>query len=486
MNVGRNDPCPCGSGKKHKRCCLVLASVAPAYTELDRDEALARLQAFIATDRFKSASLRIFESFLGPSFSLRSPNEQARIVDHPTCKIGMLTFILYDEDVEGGKSIAEVFLERARRDLSGGVRRYIERMCSSSVGLYEVMAVERDQGLDLRDMHTGRRIWVRERQGTHGIHRFNVMLLRLRWDTEDVAVLDGAMAGFTPFQAQHLMRLLAQRWDAARETDAEMNLAHFLKRSGPPVINQFFIDQVLCPQEPKLVTIDGDPIEFCDVIFDLRDERRLRAALSADDHFTVEDERTWSLLASPSSVSTGQVLILATIRIRNGSLVCETKSRARATRVRDRMSSLAGDALSFRSMETMTVEEARSEKRPESRSVDTPRTKEIQESFFAHFYGRWLDTPVPSLAAHTPRQAAHNDTLRSKVVTLLKELQRDNERKREAGMTSYDVSWMWNELGLSPEEPYAPAMLVHDDADESSRPSLAFESYKGMILSGAP
>jgi uncharacterized protein YecA (UPF0149 family) len=20
--VGRNDPCPCGSGKKHKRCCL--------------------------------------------------------------------------------------------------------------------------------------------------------------------------------------------------------------------------------------------------------------------------------------------------------------------------------------------------------------------------------------------------------------------------------------------------------------------------------
>ena len=22
MSVGRNDPCPCGSGKKHKRCCL--------------------------------------------------------------------------------------------------------------------------------------------------------------------------------------------------------------------------------------------------------------------------------------------------------------------------------------------------------------------------------------------------------------------------------------------------------------------------------
>ncbi len=22
IEVGRNDPCPCGSGKKYKRCCL--------------------------------------------------------------------------------------------------------------------------------------------------------------------------------------------------------------------------------------------------------------------------------------------------------------------------------------------------------------------------------------------------------------------------------------------------------------------------------
>ena len=22
MNIGRNDPCPCGSGKKYKKCCL--------------------------------------------------------------------------------------------------------------------------------------------------------------------------------------------------------------------------------------------------------------------------------------------------------------------------------------------------------------------------------------------------------------------------------------------------------------------------------
>lgn len=492
MSLGRNDPCPCGSGKKHKRCCLAaLASMAPAYTEGDRDEALARLQAFIATDRFKSAMPRVFEGFFGPSYALRPPDERTRIVDHPTCNTGLFTFMLYDDDIEGGKSVAEIFLERTRRDLSGGVRRYIERMCASSVGLYEILAVELDQGLELRDMHTGRRIWVRERLGTHGVHRFDVMLLRLRWDTEEVAVLDGAVAAFTPLQARPLMRLLAQRWEAARATDPEMDLASFLKRRGPPIINQFFIDQVLCPQPPKLVTADGDPLMFCDVIFDLRNEERLRAALSADDHVEVEDEQTWTLFASPFSASSDQVLVLATIRIQNGRLICETKSRERAERMRDRMSMLAGDALRFREIQTTSVEEARAERGSGSSAKSTGRgtlhADPLLEAFFARFYGEWLDTPIPMLADQTPRQAVHDEALRSKLVVLLKELQRDNELKREAGTTSHDVSWMWNELGLSPDEPCALAMLAFDDDDgESSGRSLVCESYKGGVLSGIP
>ena len=46
--IGRNDPCPCGSGKKYKKCCLLQQdspkrssskrkmSLIPVYTELDQ------------------------------------------------------------------------------------------------------------------------------------------------------------------------------------------------------------------------------------------------------------------------------------------------------------------------------------------------------------------------------------------------------------------------------------------------------------------
>ena len=46
MNIGRNDPCPCGSGKKFKKCCgaVIPVQAAPAVTP-------ARVDAVTVTQR---------------------------------------------------------------------------------------------------------------------------------------------------------------------------------------------------------------------------------------------------------------------------------------------------------------------------------------------------------------------------------------------------------------------------------------------------
>jgi tetratricopeptide (TPR) repeat protein len=58
--VGRNDPCPCGSGKKYKRCCLekdeaaarALAAARPAVAE----EIADKLDAAYEEDEFTAES----------------------------------------------------------------------------------------------------------------------------------------------------------------------------------------------------------------------------------------------------------------------------------------------------------------------------------------------------------------------------------------------------------------------------------------------
>lgn len=38
MKIGRNDPCPCGSGKKFKKCCKDVAKFRPSSDETQKDK----------------------------------------------------------------------------------------------------------------------------------------------------------------------------------------------------------------------------------------------------------------------------------------------------------------------------------------------------------------------------------------------------------------------------------------------------------------
>ena len=56
--TGRNEPCPCGSGKKYKKCCLVAhaAGAAPAPTLKSRGQPYA-----FANDDFDERSNRVVD-----------------------------------------------------------------------------------------------------------------------------------------------------------------------------------------------------------------------------------------------------------------------------------------------------------------------------------------------------------------------------------------------------------------------------------------
>lgn len=48
--AGRNDPCPCGSGQKYKRCCLPRDEAAERTAAAERAAALAREEPYAAID----------------------------------------------------------------------------------------------------------------------------------------------------------------------------------------------------------------------------------------------------------------------------------------------------------------------------------------------------------------------------------------------------------------------------------------------------
>jgi hypothetical protein len=60
--LGRNDPCPCGSGKKYKQCCL---KAADAQIANDRSEAVPKAIQWLFTKYEQPARAALDEGFFG-------------------------------------------------------------------------------------------------------------------------------------------------------------------------------------------------------------------------------------------------------------------------------------------------------------------------------------------------------------------------------------------------------------------------------------
>ena len=59
--IGRNDPCPCGSGKKHKKCCLGKGSVqATPPTQVSVSKEVETLQESAASKNETIKSIGVF------------------------------------------------------------------------------------------------------------------------------------------------------------------------------------------------------------------------------------------------------------------------------------------------------------------------------------------------------------------------------------------------------------------------------------------
>ncbi|GBF33324.1 hypothetical protein DCCM_2423 [Desulfocucumis palustris] len=90
MKVGRNQPCPCGSGKKYKHCCannaITLSGLKPRFIELlSRDHGTPVLdETFIDKNPYKelSAARLIYSAFVMPGIEELAHREAGKFINN--------------------------------------------------------------------------------------------------------------------------------------------------------------------------------------------------------------------------------------------------------------------------------------------------------------------------------------------------------------------------------------------------------------------
>lgn len=431
-NVGRNVACPCGSGRKYKKCCIGQRTTVAAYTSADKDAALRRLLHTIHPEDLEAALERFLDGHRQLGQTPKHPT-----VEHMT-EYAFLWWAFFDELVED-ETIADHVLANTR-DLGPGERNFLEMARLTSMRLYEIVAVQPGSSMTVRDVLHGHDIQVAERSASRQLHAGDLIAARVMpQGASGQPELDG---GLFPIQAS-LRQSLVDDLEFMQDDLDDAERKEFL----PPM----FFRAWMTPTFPKLANFDGEPIVMTKVVFDVINEAKLVNALHSTSELEQSNEVTiwdWVKKSRKNPVSLGH------LEIREGRLELEVNSRERGERGKTMIEKLGKGAVKHRVTEYRNMEQALASARDKPREPK-PLPKELAEparqavlQYLQQHYERWVDEPVPMLDGETPRYAATKPELRGRVAKLIEGLEEMYEKAREEGSAAYDPGWMWKELGL--------------------------------------
>jgi hypothetical protein len=447
--VGRNEPCPCGSGRKFKKCCLGRQGAElGAFTRAERESALTALTRFAHREEFTEAHDRAEDEFWGDYWDDLSDEEAEQLEELDDDEYAFHTWFHFDHLLPEGRSMADVFLEREGHRLRAGEREYLTRMRATQLRLYEVVEVRVEEGLRLVDLWTDERVWVSERIATRQLVQWDLLGARLMPGEHGGLVMDGAPYLYPALARDDILEELRETYQEAGTPEA----AAFFK-STAPLFHWLWLDHVALRPRPVVVTPEGDPVVLARVRFDVNDRKRLLASLASHPDVTAGSDGHYAWYEGEEA--DGMRRRVGVFVVEEERLTFETMSEVRAARGRGFLEGLAGGAVTYRATDYQDVDEAL-EDGADAASPPAEVPAEMEAALAAEFYERhyrdWPDTPVPALGGQTPREAAGLAESRPALVALLKDFESRAERQRRAGRTAYDVRRLWGELGLTRPE----------------------------------
>ena len=175
-----NAPCPCGSGRKYKRCCHAAQKAEQARARSARQESGNLVMRF-AERRSPGGFLRCREAVLAP---LRERFGPVRVQDvaqrvEDILLVNLVDSFLADEPLDGGRTPIELFLaDPASEGLHPTARTHLESWAAASLSLYEVEEIEPGEGLTLKDLFSGDLVRVAERTASQRLSQWDVVMTR--------------------------------------------------------------------------------------------------------------------------------------------------------------------------------------------------------------------------------------------------------------------------------------------------------------------
>jgi hypothetical protein len=442
---GRNEPCPCGSGKKYKHCHLLAVQPHAGITPQHRADAFAALMKYSSRSEFDDVVATAALMWLGDDPDEDAEDALAEIMEFDTSRETFFDWLFFDLALDDGQALAEMFLLQRGRSLHPRAEEFIRLMLGTHLRAYQVREARPGEGLRLRDLWTTDEMWVVERSAAQQAVMWDVLVARLHTLADGTHQLEGSAILLPPMVTRDLVKTVKADHRRLLKTEPGLSIDEFFK-SVAPVFRLVWYDEVANAVPPVLRTVEGHDLTASTLVFDVpRAGEALVTVLEAPD-FEPTDIGSAVWLDAQSEPRR----LLGDLHVDKGTLTLLTMSRERAARGHARLEELLGP-LRLASEEHLDAPAPGPD--PEASPVvagdddiDIDSVPEVKLMLEAQDRA-WLDLEIPALDGATPRAAATSWRLRPRLVDLLIDTENRQARMSRRG-AGRDAAWLWEELGL--------------------------------------
>jgi len=445
--VGRNDPCPCGSGMKYKKCCREKMFTQIGKEELIKQKLVQELlklfkQRFYK-DRYEDVRAIFWDDFAPSEFLKRDSLQNA--------EINFWEWVVHDwVDEVSGKSLIDLFIE-SKKALSLDEHKVLTMMKNSVITLYEVQEVFPEKGLLLKDLIRGGQYNVREKAATRHLAKWDVLATRLL-QVDGQYIMSGAAYPYPIKVKDEILADTLFRYNHYRKKDPDVGMDGFLKANGER-FNFYWYDLIQNPPKVKLTTTDREPMVISKAYYEFEDKGSVVEAIGNIEDFE-EDGDGFIWLGKRGK--DGEATILGRAFFDRKTLILECNSKERLKKGKEIIRKhLLGVTHKVDSYEDIYKHlDSLKEKPIPEPSGDIPF--EVHQQLYTRFMEKhcrkWLTEKIPALGGKNPKQAVRSKKGKEQVKELLKSFENTEEHNKKAGEPYYDLSWMWDELGIEREE----------------------------------
>jgi hypothetical protein len=454
--IGRNDPCPCGSGRKYKHCHGREESNVVALPD-DGGRAVERAMRWLHDYRrkaFASALDALFDAVVldaghAPATGLDEEFAAGLQVNLIEWLLAEGTFVVKGRSVR----IADELLGPDGPGFSPAQRQRIEQLRAQPLRMYTVTDVRAGVGMTLCDaLDTGAEaVEVDEDLGSRAMKPGVVLgarILQLGARRE----LSGAMYAFALQDA-------APSIDAVRAAEGVgADAAERRTRVGREIMRRW-VQQFTTPRRlPKIMdAASGEPMLLITDHYRVLDAGALAAALAACADVHGDAQQGWrreftgsdGLARASAVVNPGRKSDRIEVFYRTQRQADEGRpwfeavagpSVAHLTReVTDPQGALAGGATAGAGARVGAPADA----------LPPEAMAEAVRQVLGKAYANWCDEPIPALEGKTPRQAIATPAGLERVKGLLRRYE-DSEREQSAaqGRPAFSFRFLWDQLGI--------------------------------------